>query len=97
MRFELIAFGNVKSKKMNLARTVVRTELDTWNHSNSERLGSELRLLKSGECVVIGECDRRESSSACGIDYCRRSERPVGRGRVHVQVDLASRRGGLTC
>ncbi len=92
---ELVGLRHMQCKEVNLARTVVRAQLDTRHDPDTERISRELCLLKSGERVVIGESDCRQSCGSRGIDYRRRSERAVGRGRVHVQIDLAGPPFGL--
>jgi hypothetical protein len=67
-RFEQIATLNVKRKKMNLARAVVRAQLDPGNDSNSKRLCRALSFIETRERIMIGECDRRQLSAIRSID-----------------------------
>ena len=80
---------------MNLARTIMRAELDTRNDSYAEWVSRELCFLETGECVVISERDCGKSRRPRCVDDCRWCKRPIGRGRMHVQVDLAGRPVGL--
>lgn len=85
----------VKGEQVNLAITVVGTQLDAAHHPDSEWACSQLRFLQAAQRIVIGESDGCEPGRARRIDYRRRSERTVGRGRVHVQIDLGGRPRGL--
>jgi hypothetical protein len=85
----------VKREQMNLTRSIVRTELDAGNDSYAERLRGQLCFLEAGECIVIGQRNCSESRCARCVDDCRRCKQTIGRGRMHVQVDLAGRPVGL--
>jgi hypothetical protein len=92
---ELVRPGDMQCKQVNLAWSVVRAEFHAGNDPNAKGISGKLRLLKSGERVVIGESDCRQSCGSRGIDDGRRRERAVRRGRVHVQIDLAGPPFGL--
>jgi hypothetical protein len=95
LRFENVASRYMQREQMNLACTIVCTELRTGDDSNPEWLGGKLCFTQSAECVVVGECDRGETRLACCLDDGRGRKRTVGRSRVHVQVDLSGRPVGL--
>lgn len=90
-----VGSGNVECQQVNLTRTIMSTELDTRYHPNPERFGSELRFAHTPHRVVIGERNCLETGCAGGLDDCRRSERAVGGGRMHVQVYLSREPVGL--
>jgi len=93
--FELVGLRYVQREQMNLTRAIMRAQLHTADDANSERGCRKLGLLQSGQCIVIRESDRCESRCSRRIDYRRRRERSIRRGRVHVQIDLAGRPSGL--
>lgn len=95
LRLEHVAPRNVQREQMNFARPIVRAQLGAGDDSDSKRLRCELRFTESAERIVISKRDRGEPGLSRRIDYGRWCKRAIGRGRVHMQVDLSGRPVGL--
>ena len=89
MVLDLLTVGDMKREEMNLARAIVRAQLDTRNDTNSKWLGSELCFLKSGECVVISERNRGQPGVARSSNHRGWRKCTIRSRRVHVKIDLA--------
>ena len=86
--------GIVKRKEitqdMHLAPGRCHRELTPTDHAHLVlRSGGDSRR-HSVECVVIGQCDRRQAGGLGPRNHFFRSELAVRRGRVKVQVDPAA-------
>jgi hypothetical protein len=89
LRVEQRGTLNVQGEKMNLSRAIVSTELHSSNHTNTKRLRSPFRFVKTAERVVIGERDCSEAGGVCRIHHSGGRKRSIRRGRVHVEIDFA--------
>ena len=62
-------------------------QFDSRYEVKAEPAGLVLRLTPTGDAVVIRERDNIERRGGRGLDHLGRRQRPVGDGRVGVQVD----------
>jgi hypothetical protein len=93
-KLERTRIRNVQSEQVNFPRAIIGTELDSGNNSNARSVCGTSCLGNSVESVVISESDCSDTRDLCrGYDFFRR-ECPVGRRRMHVEVDLAGQRDG---
>ena len=74
-----------------VARRVDRAQLDAGDHAHAESLTGLPCFRNAGEGIVVGEGDRQEPCLPCRLDDTRRRDRPIGGGRVHVQIDETAR------
>jgi hypothetical protein len=89
MMLDFFAIGDVKCEEMNFPRPVMSAQLDAWNHADSERFRCELSFLKSGERVVISQCNRSQPGVARSSNDCGGRKSPIRSRRVHMKIDLA--------
>ena len=74
---------------MDLPAVVLRAQLDAGDHPHAEPLAGGTRGSDAGDGVMIGEGDRGDAGRMRGGGDVLGRTRPVGRGRVHVEVDDA--------
>jgi hypothetical protein len=62
-------------------------QLDAGHDPHAKLPAGVLRLRNASDAVVIGECDGDELGLLRGPDDIGWRARPIGRRRMHVQVD----------
>ena len=75
------------AQHVDVTAIVDRRDLDAGNDADALRLRGRRDFRKRSHGVVIGDADGRESRRGDAGDELDRRQPPVGRRRVHVQVD----------
>jgi hypothetical protein len=86
-RFELARVREMQSEDVRFRVALDGAQLDTGDEAHTEGRRLCRRFGDAGHGVVIGERDRRQSGAVRGAHHIGRRARPVGRGRVRVQID----------
>jgi hypothetical protein len=69
---------------MDLVIAVKRAQLHSGNDAHAELLAMGARGGYTIDCVMIGQSDRGETASMCGVDYMFGTQSPVRRSGVGV-------------
>src|SRR6478672_12688027 len=79
----------MKAEDVDFAPVVLGAQLDTGDDAEPESLPGRARGGDSGDGVMVGKGNRGEAGRMRGGGDGLGGTRPVGRGRVHVEVDDA--------
>ncbi len=86
---ERLELTEVQPEHVDLAVVLDRAQLDAGDDTHAQPIAGGPRLVEAGQRVVIGERDDGEPRGVSRFHDRGRRRSPVGRRRVHVQVDEA--------
>ena len=81
--------ADMQSEQMYLEVSVVRTQLTSAHHSDSDTLTHRDCLIVAGDCVVVRYRDCLEVCSLGRLDKIGGGHSAIGGRRVRVQIDIA--------
>lgn len=84
---ELGKLAQMKTEDMSFDGAFDGAELDATDHPNTESRARSRGVSEARDSVVIREREGDQTSRASGDDHVGRRARPVGRGRVRMQVN----------
>ena len=85
----VLRMREVQPEHVNLLAVVDGTQLDAGDHAHAKSFARGLRCGHAVHRVVIGERDCTESRTMRSGDDIGGRDGAIGRGRVHVEIDVA--------